>query len=543
MERTCQPNSPFPCASVIKQIPSYLKLVTDTNSEAQAAAGEDLASLAELCQAFEQATGWQLEVAAGPIPSSKSNLMWSAPVDPGVGDSPGHIRLISTEGSAAAASRISLEQAGHLAGAVGKLWAELLAIRHALWQREAELATGVPLVVRTDDEDGPPLGERLEGVLQGGAEAIGCQAAALYLLDPATTELKLRSSWGLPRRRLADPPRPLRGSLADLEALLGHAVVLSDDQLHNYWRVPEEGFQSCVCVPVSSPSMPLGTLWVFCREARDFSDAQTNIVEVVAGRLASDLERQVLVDEALSARDQTKQIAEAERSQQEQLPRIAPVIEGWQVAAKAYHSGSIGGTFYDWFALDDGSLAVLAGDAAQRGVNGALTATAMRAAARAFGAQRRPTPQLLEKVNSILWTGSAGNQTAGLFQAILDSRKSSCEFAAAGPLRVVAQRSADDVMALLGPTVPLGSQEEVRPSEVRRGMAPGELLIVYGTSFLSDCDERVLAALDGRLALALSPGLSLPANQLIDIADEILQSHPLADEADRIVLLVQRRPR
>ena len=72
----------------------------------------------------------------------------------------------------------------------------VFAARHALRQREAELATFVPVVVRADET--PSLATRLEAVLRGGAEAIGCQAAGLYLLDPATTELKLRSSWGLP---------------------------------------------------------------------------------------------------------------------------------------------------------------------------------------------------------------------------------------------------------------------------------------------------------------------------------------------------------
>ena len=69
---------------------------------------------------------------------------------------------------------------------------------------------------------------RLEAVLRGGTEAVDCQAAALYLLDDATSQLKMRSCWGLPLDRLAAPARPLKGAVADLEALLGHAVVIED---------------------------------------------------------------------------------------------------------------------------------------------------------------------------------------------------------------------------------------------------------------------------------------------------------------------------
>ncbi len=521
-----------------KQIPSYLKLVTDTVTEAPAASCEDLSALAHVCQALEQATGWRLEYAVGPIPSTNSNLMWSAPVNPGVGASPGHIRLLfSEELPSGAAPRMALEQIEPLADALGKFWGELLAARQALRHREAELAAGVPLVLHEDDA-ASRLSEQLEAVLRGGAEAIGCQAAALYLLDPATTELKLRSSWGLPLKRLADPARPLRGALADLEALMGHAVVLTDAELHDYWKVPEKAFRSCVCVPVSSPTMPLGTLWAFCDEARDFSDAQTNIWEVVAGRLAADLERRVLVDEALAARAQTKQITAAQRSQEEQLPRIAPMVEGWEIAAKAYHTGPVGGTFYDWFARDDGGLAVVAGDAMQRGVEGALTASALRTAARALGTQREAAHVLLEKTNSILWTGSAGEGGAGLFHAIVTP--AAAEFAAAGPIRVLTI-GADGRLALTGPSAPLGLDETLRTSSMRPALLPGAWLLAYGTTFLGDVDQQTLEAMDEQLAGAFEHCLSFAAGRLIEIVGDVLQAYPAQDGTDRVLVLIKRR--
>ena len=522
-----------------KQIPSYLKLITDNTSEAAAHASEDLAALADVAGAFQQATGWRLDVQTGDVPTETPDLMWSAPVNPGVGIAPGHIRLFSMpEGQDAQPPRRSLEDACLLAGAVGKLWGELVATRHALWQREAELATGVPLVIR-DDQHTPPLSQRLEAVLRSGVEATGCDAAALYLLDPATSQLKLRSSWGLPRRRLTEPARPLRGALADLEALLGHAVVLSDPGLHEYWKVPEPDFTACVCVPVASPSMPLGTLWTFCREARDFTDAQTNILEVVAGRIASDLEREVLVNEAARSHEHTKQVVAAQRSQQGQLPTVAPVIDGWSVAASASHAGPLGGTFYDWFALEDGSLAVVAGDALEHGVGGALTATALRSAARTIAPARNDVENLPDKANSILWTGSSGNQCGGLFQAVLEPGSPRASLATAGPLRVLAI-AGDEATVLAGPSTPLGWQEELRAQRVRHEMPVGELLLVYGTGCLADCDELTLATLDVHLAQTLEPAAHRSAAELVEIADGALRTHPGIDAADRVLVVIKR---
>jgi len=61
----------------------------------------DLACLGELCQAFAEVTGWPLRYVPEPEPTEDLDLLWSAPVTPGVGESPGHLR-IDLSGAAAA---------------------------------------------------------------------------------------------------------------------------------------------------------------------------------------------------------------------------------------------------------------------------------------------------------------------------------------------------------------------------------------------------------------------------------------------------------
>ena len=187
------------------------------------------------------------------------------------------------------------------------------------WRRESRS--------RCADNDEQHLAERLEAVLKAGTEAIGCQAAGLYLLDEATSELKLRAIWGLPEERLLAPARPLRGAVADLEALVGHAVVLEDTSLLQHWRCPEE-FPAAVCVPVSTPSIPLGTLWVYCDESRDFSPEQTNLLEIIAGRLAADLEREMLLAAGTKAKNRDQQLEIAVRWQQRSVAEYCAAVGG-----------------------------------------------------------------------------------------------------------------------------------------------------------------------------------------------------------------------
>jgi hypothetical protein len=288
---------------VTKPIPSYLKLLTDS-PPALRWTDEDRSPLEAVRAAFRHSTGLTLEYVMADAPS-KPNLTWSAPVPPGVGVPPGLVRLLGSDAGASAESvgnsavladlAANPAALGDLALSIGNLWQELLITRQALAEREAELAATVPVIEHP--EESQRLLARMQAALQSGAETVGCQAAALYLLDDATTELKLRASWNLPKRRLTAPARPLHDQLADLEALLGHAVVLEDPQMFELWRVPES-CAACVCLPVSTATIPLGTVWFFADESRTFSDHDTGVLELVAGRIASDLERATLLAEA-----------------------------------------------------------------------------------------------------------------------------------------------------------------------------------------------------------------------------------------------------
>ena len=221
--------------------------------------------------------------------------------------------------------------------------------------------------------------------------------------------------------------------MADLEALLGHAVVLNDEHVIRMWNMPED-FPAAVCVPVSTPTTLLGTLWVFCNEKRDFNDRETNIVEVVAGRLASDLEREMLLRAGTDGTKLQKQVAAAERLQRNELPTISPLLDGWNVAGWTGQAEGVGGAFHDWFCLPRGLLAVAVGKATQQGIAGALTANAVKTAVRAHARYHRQAERVLQQVNLTLWTGSAGDQRAALFCGLIETATGRVCCASAGPV-------------------------------------------------------------------------------------------------------------
>ncbi len=546
-----------------------LKLYTEEPPKPAPSPAAAVGSLPDVLRSFAAATGWSLQYRSGAAPESsaseKGGLSWSAPVNPGVGTPPGHLRLEPLAAAGAAPGRspvgrkqrtgrapsttaaagnppnsaVPPERARALASALAGMVGELFQTRHALWQREAELAAGVPLVPHADEAG--HLAERLQAVLRGGAEAIDCQAAALYLLDDATSQLKLRSCWGLPHDRLTEPARPLQGAVADLEALLGHAVVLEDTDVMRHWQVPED-FPAAVCVPVSTPTTILGTLWVFAGGKRDFTARQTNLLEIVAGRLAAELEREILLREGIASAKLHKQLAAAQRLQSNQLPAISPLLDGWQLAGWTEQADSLGGDFHDWFCLADGLLAVAAGHAMEQGIEAALAATAMKAALRAHGQYYREAQQTLRRLNLTMWTGSAGDQHGTLFFGLIQTATGKVSSASAGQPGVLLLRT-DGWQSLSQVAPRLGESPESDYQQCGCQLQPGEVLVIFTEGVRDAIDARGHPLGEAGVAEALLGRLSASAEELAAAVRSRCEGlAPAAQRRDRTVLIIKRQP-
>lgn len=512
-----------------KKIPDYLKLHTEVDVDSKEPCAACPGSLDTLRQAFATATGWQLNYAtdAGGSEHTAHRLTSSLETV-----SPRTAELVVE--APVTTGHLERQRAVILAEAIGQLVHELQEARDALWRREAELAAGIPVTLKSNESH--QLAERLESVLRGGAEAIGCQAAALYMLDDATSYLKLRACWGLARMRLAAPPRPLRGAVSDLEALVGHAVALEDASILPHWKVPED-YPAALCVPVSSANTPLGTLWFFCHETREFTDEQTHLAEIIAGRLVADLEREVLANEQLQARHGAHALRVMSRFQDELAPSIPPLIDGWQVAGRTLRAEAIGGDFHDWFVLPDGRLAVIAGHAEGDAVDAALTCTLLQAALKAHADHRHNARQMLDHLSEALWIGSTGDRFASIWYGLIDPERGSLQFASAGDTGAVIRSIPKGRGETLTSDQPLlGSDPDHRYAASNRTIEVGESLILY-TRGIRDSLDSMGRELDAQRLVAITEtdDHSTAEEQI----DAIL--HAVVDRAmvDRTVIVVR----
>lgn len=453
-----------------KSAPAHLRLFSDATAvrEPEADSADRLTSLRS---SFARATGWSLEHGRNGRRTTGGHR--GGEFDFGSFE----LRLATEiETHASDKSPIAYDDAAALAGGITEILNELMQSRDALRKREAELAAGVPLVSTVEGDR--HLAERLEAVLRGTAEAIGCTAAGVYLLDSGTTELKLRTHWGLPDGRFLEPARQLAGSMADLEALAGHAVALEDAGTLSSWNLPEP-FPAAVCVPVSSATTPLGTLWVFADSPRPFSDHEVNLVEIAAGRIAADLEREMLLVETGEATDLRRHWNEAVQHRAGRTPQVAPLVEGWEIAVVAGPHDESDRDFYDWFADGEGRLLACLGRADAEGFAAALQCETVRASWRAHARHGLGAQRVLGLVNEDLWSGATEGSAVDFLSCVAEAG-GRLELAGAGRAYLLraAPGSEPHYLNLGGPA--LGIDVEVPFAAEKFEILPKEIVVVSG---------------------------------------------------------------
>ncbi|MBC8353618.1 MAG: SpoIIE family protein phosphatase [Planctomycetes bacterium] len=452
---------------VTNNLPSFLRLHVAEEPATPTPPSLTNDTFGSIASAFEVATGWSLDRDSEGL-DANSNSHYPLLVKPA--------STLHTDSTGASA--IDFDRAAQLAGAVSDLFGKLGGLQAAIWRREAELAIGVPVSPKREDEE--HLAIRLEAMLRNGAEAIGCSAAGLYMLDDTTTELKLRACWGLPQEQFLQPARPLESAFAELEALIGHAVVLEDVSLLPHWKTPEP-FPAAVCLPVASPTDPLGTIWFFADAVRDFTDQQVHLAEIIAGSIAAELQREVLLGECRASKQADRQIIHAMQWQHDHLPNIKPLLDDWDVSGWLAADDELAGGFYDWFVPPDGSLALALGTSEGLRVESALSAGALQANVRAHAEYPHDARQMISRANGTIWNSSAGGHTASLFycKAIPDSGE--LEFSMAGDIRAILVRQSG-VELIEASSLPLGVEPELNPELTRLQMSEGDVLLVLKTS-------------------------------------------------------------
>jgi serine phosphatase RsbU (regulator of sigma subunit)/anti-sigma regulatory factor (Ser/Thr protein kinase) len=327
-------------------------------------------------------------------------------------------------------------------------------------------------------------------------EILNTDTAAILLLDESGAVLHARAAKGIEEEVEQGVRIPVGRGFAGRIAAERRAIFIEDvdhaDILNPILR--EKGIRSLLGVPLLVEQRVLGVLHVGSLVHRVFTDEDRGLLQLAADRAAIAIEHATL----------SEQRRLAEVLQRRLLPTDLSGIGGLQLASRylpASHE-SLGGDWYDAFAIGVGKVVVAIGDVVGHGVHAAAVMAQLRTALRAYAVEGHAPGQVLQLVNRLMM-GLGPRAMTTLVYAVIDSEHASLELVVAGhppPLLI----SPEDETLFLDATggIPLGVSELARYESETFAFEPGTTLLLYTDGLVETRTEPIDAGLDRLRRLA-----------------------------------------
>ncbi len=201
------------------------------------------------------------------------------------------------------------------------------------------------------------------------------------------------------------------------------------------------------------------------------------------------------------------------------LPRNVPTYAGWQFAARWQPAHIVSGDFYDFIALNDGTLGMVVADVSDKGMPAALFMSLSRSILRACVASTELLADAVRRANMLIYADSADSMFVTLFVCALDPVTGALAYVNAGhnpPLHFVSADAQWHELKSSG--MALGILEDAHFTQHAAQLAAGDALMLY-TDGLTDAlnpngerfgRERLMAVLrdaHGKDAAAIADAL------------------------------------
>ena len=316
-----------------------------------------------------------------------------------------------------------------LANALGRLCTQEFELR----QRVQELQTLFNISTMLSGTRG--LGQILDRITRGVAEALHVKACSVRLLDEHRDELMIKSVFGLSESYLKKGPVMIGNSPIDRQAIAGHPVYIAD--MTNDERVvypqdaQREGIVSGLIVGMVYKERAIGVLRVYTATPHEFSDFERKLLESIASQAAVAIENARLQEEALEKDRLERQVQIAAEVQRRMMPTKPPKAPGLDIAALYVPCFELGGDFYDFIPLGD-SLGITAADVVGKGLPASLLMASVRAAMRAQADNVYDLDEIVSRVNRSMSLDMQSNEFVTLWYGVFDYKHKQLTYCNAG---------------------------------------------------------------------------------------------------------------
>ena len=284
-------------------------------------------------------------------------------------------------------------------------------VRAKVAQQDEAWLTAALLQVAQAVNQSENLGQIAETIAGLTPLLVGVDACAIFAREGHDTTLRALRGYGF------SPSAQTALSQNDFAVAAWREWVLAKDADPMLSRLELEPVPSRVAekldakhlavLPLIVKSQLVGALVVAARSETQLPHDRTfRILMGIAQQTAVAVESARLQQEGMDRQRLDQELSFARDIQTSFLPKAIPQVPGWSVAAAWQAARQVGGDFYDFMEMPDGSYGIAIADVADKGVPAALFMAMSRTLTRSVAFEGYPPAALLKRVNGIILADS-----------------------------------------------------------------------------------------------------------------------------------------
>jgi len=210
-----------------------------------------------------------------------------------------------------------------------------------------------------------------------------------------------------------------------------------------------------------------------------FQVQDLELLSMVAGQIALQMENSRLYDEELKKQKLEEQLTLARSIQSRLLPTCIPQVPGIDLAAVNITSAEVSGDYYDLIEREDGQLVLIISDVCGKGIPASLLASSLQASLRAHSQSAASPAEILSRVNLYLYQSTEPSHFATLFLGFYDPADRSMSYCSGGHNAPIVRRRDGSLELLEKGGMPIGAFDFSEYEQGQVQLDPGDLLFMY----------------------------------------------------------------
>ena len=347
------------------------------------------------------------------------------------------------------------------------------------------------------------LQEVLDKLAEAAVKITDVSACSIRLVDEATEDLKMRSTYGLSEAYRNKGPVNKDDPVIN-EAFMGKAVVIDDmrgdNRVKYHMATLREGLVSQLTVAMVFKDKPIGVLRLYSSKVKRFDEEEVALARLVASQCAVAITNAKFYAAAIKGAQVTEQMRLAGLIQRRMLPERAPSVHGLDIAATYRPCFRVGGDLYDFIQIDDSRIAVVIADVIGKGMPAAIMMAMFRGGIRAYVDSARGWDvdsfnEIVSKLNQTACENCRNGEFITLFLAVIDVKNMTMTYCNCGHEPTVMYRKGTLFDLEEGGLV-LGVQRQARYQVRTMSLQDGDVFVFYtdglidAVNFDNDCWGR-----------------------------------------------------